>query len=338
MALATRCPSCATVFRISTMQAAAKSGMVRCGACRHVFNSLDALVRVEDLDLQDESLGADHHASRQVQAVRTAESGNIRNSSASIDSEPANLSEPATEAKDVVFEDWPPLEPGHTLHERAPALPSASPIEEPKRDVAAPRLGERRLDLRWPRPGSAGDRIGEPAFMRSGERPPRSRTERTLLSLLSLLAAVGLALQLIYVWRTEVAARWPVVKPWLTSACVPLRCQVDFPARLDEISIESSSLQNAPGTRDAYVFTALLRNRAHVAVRYPALELTLTDTQDQALVRRILRPEDYLSPEPGKRRIADAGSIAPNSELPVRVTFETAGLRAAGYRAAVFYP
>ncbi len=54
MALATRCPACQTVFRIGTAQAAAKGGAVRCGVCRNVFNALDALVRVEDLDVVEE--------------------------------------------------------------------------------------------------------------------------------------------------------------------------------------------------------------------------------------------------------------------------------------------
>ena len=330
MALATRCPSCATVFRISTNQDAAKSGMVRCGACRHVFNSLDALVRVEDLAPEHESFDPGNKVSLEAQAAQVAEPSGIGN-------EPANLPRPAADANAAFFEDWPPLEPGHTLREGPTAPPTAPPTDS-VRNEAAPRLGERRLDLNWPRPSATGEPGGEPAFMRSQERPPRSRIERTLLTLLSLLAAAGLAAQVAYVWRADLAAYWPIAKPWLTAACVPLRCRVDFPARFDEIFIESSSLQNAPGTRDAYVFTALLRNRAHVAVRYPALELTLTDTQDQLLVRRVLRPEDYLAPDLGKRRAADAGSIAPDSELPVRVTFDIVGLRAAGYRAAVFYP
>ena len=40
----TRCPSCATAFRVSAEQLKVKQGRVRCGHCRQVFNALDTLV------------------------------------------------------------------------------------------------------------------------------------------------------------------------------------------------------------------------------------------------------------------------------------------------------
>jgi predicted Zn finger-like uncharacterized protein len=43
----TRCPQCATVFRVSTEQLQARQGKVRCGHCANVFNALDALLDTE---------------------------------------------------------------------------------------------------------------------------------------------------------------------------------------------------------------------------------------------------------------------------------------------------
>jgi predicted Zn finger-like uncharacterized protein len=40
----TRCPKCATAFRISAAQLAARSGQARCGRCGHVFDARIALV------------------------------------------------------------------------------------------------------------------------------------------------------------------------------------------------------------------------------------------------------------------------------------------------------
>ncbi len=40
----TRCPKCATAFRISDAQLAARSGQARCGRCGHVFDARVALV------------------------------------------------------------------------------------------------------------------------------------------------------------------------------------------------------------------------------------------------------------------------------------------------------
>jgi predicted Zn finger-like uncharacterized protein len=39
----TRCPECATAFRISEQQLQARGGRVRCGRCREVFNALTSL-------------------------------------------------------------------------------------------------------------------------------------------------------------------------------------------------------------------------------------------------------------------------------------------------------
>jgi len=43
MALATRCPNCHALFRVAAEQLRTRSGMVRCGACRKVFNAIAGL-------------------------------------------------------------------------------------------------------------------------------------------------------------------------------------------------------------------------------------------------------------------------------------------------------
>lgn len=44
MSLVTRCPACATAFRVQASQLAAHSGTVRCGKCGELFNGVAALV------------------------------------------------------------------------------------------------------------------------------------------------------------------------------------------------------------------------------------------------------------------------------------------------------
>ena len=112
---------------------------------------------------------------------------------------------------------------------------------------------------------------------------------------------------------------------------------VDFPAHPDAISIESASIQASGPNLDVYVLTALLRNRESIDVRFPHLELVLTDVQDRPILRRALRPEDYLA---GRRDTGGApvGAFPAASELPLRVTFELNDLRFAGYRLDRFYP
>lgn len=45
MALATQCPHCQTTFRVANDQLKLRAGLVRCGACREVFNGIEHLVR-----------------------------------------------------------------------------------------------------------------------------------------------------------------------------------------------------------------------------------------------------------------------------------------------------
>ena len=45
MALATRCPYCQTTFRVAHDQLKLRAGLVRCGACKEIFNGIEHLLR-----------------------------------------------------------------------------------------------------------------------------------------------------------------------------------------------------------------------------------------------------------------------------------------------------
>src|ERR1700752_4460178 len=48
MALATRCPNCQVLFRVVADQLKLRGGLVRCGACRHVFDAIGSPTYIED--------------------------------------------------------------------------------------------------------------------------------------------------------------------------------------------------------------------------------------------------------------------------------------------------
>src|SRR5262245_32475663 len=48
MALATRCPNCQVLFRVVADQLKLRGGLVRCGACRHVFDAIGSQTYIED--------------------------------------------------------------------------------------------------------------------------------------------------------------------------------------------------------------------------------------------------------------------------------------------------
>ena len=48
MALATQCPHCQTTFRVAHDQLKLRAGLVRCGACKEIFNGIEHLLRPAD--------------------------------------------------------------------------------------------------------------------------------------------------------------------------------------------------------------------------------------------------------------------------------------------------
>jgi predicted Zn finger-like uncharacterized protein len=237
----TRCPNCATAFRVSDPQLAARSGQVRCGRCGNIFDARAALVP-----------------------------------------------------------------------ERAPAN---GPVPLPA--TATPS-----------RPGEAPR--SRPAFSRESAPPPRWNR---LWAVASVLALVALAGQLAFRFRSEIVLVWPAAKPVLARLCADFGCDVPLPKRAELMSIEASDLQADGANPGVMVLTATLRNRAAFPQQYPSLELTLTDSQDQAVARRVLYARDYLG-----RAANGEAAFSGNSELAVRVFIEATALKPTGYRLYLFYP
>ncbi|HJV92725.1 MAG TPA: DUF3426 domain-containing protein, partial [Azonexus sp.] len=84
--------------------------------------------------------------------------------------------------------------------------------------------------------------------------------------------------------------------------------------------------------RGLFVLNATLHNRANYAQAWPALELTLTDTSDTVVSRRVMNAADYLPPA------ISPEAFPANGEVAVRLWIEARDIGAAGYRLYIFYP
>jgi predicted Zn finger-like uncharacterized protein len=60
MALATRCPHCATTFRVAHDQLKLRAGLVRCGACKQIFNGVENLLGPEVIPVSHPNAAAAH--------------------------------------------------------------------------------------------------------------------------------------------------------------------------------------------------------------------------------------------------------------------------------------
>ncbi|MCK6406625.1 MAG: DUF3426 domain-containing protein [Rhodocyclaceae bacterium] len=150
--------------------------------------------------------------------------------------------------------------------------------------------------------------------------------------LVSVLLIAALAGQAAHHYRAELAVSAPSLRPLLDSMCAALECDIPLPRHAEFVSIEASDLQSDAARGGALVLAATLKNRAPYAQAWPLLEVTLTDVQDNAVLRRVLQAADYL---PAK---ADPTVFPPNAEIAVKLWLETQDVAAAGYRLYVFYP
>ena len=171
-----------------------------------------------------------------------------------------------------------------------------------------------------------------PILYRPDFRPPVAANRRFWIAGTALMLFL-LLIQGITYFRDSLARDVPSMKPFLTTYCNIVGCELKLPRNADAITIESSDLKQFPDRPREILLLALLRNRAEYAQAFPSLELTLTDGTDQPVLKRVFHPADYVEDKTAINR-----GIAPLQEANVRLRLELIDLAAIGYRLFVFYP
>ena len=154
---------------------------------------------------------------------------------------------------------------------------------------------------------------------------------RTALGMAALVLLAVLALQVMVQERDRIASLLPKSKPLLDMVCERLNCEISPLRQIESIAIESSSFSKIRG--DAYHLALVVKNNAPVGLAMPSFELTLTDNQDQAVMRKVLTAAEFG---------AASSVIGANSEwataMDLSVRANGAGERFSGYRILAFYP
>lgn len=306
----TRCPNCQTTFRVTPEQLKARAGKVRCGQCQTVFNALDSLV-------EEVSAPTPRPAAPQASAPPPAPV------TVQLADEPTAAARPAAP---FLVDDSPP--------EVEPALAEPTMVEEVLSESAAQELG-RATGLIMPRETTAipGYSKWAEGVMAAPVTQAPEKTTRWPFVVAALLLALALAAQLVFRFRSEIAITLPSLRPALELLCRAVDAEIPLPRHVELVSIEASDLQSDPTRGNLLVLNATLRNRANYGQAYPSLELSLTDTQDAAIARRIFAPAEYLP-----ARIAAGQPFPASSDVAVRLWIEAREISAAGYRLYVFYP
>lgn len=340
MTLATRCSACGTSFRVVQDQLKVSGGWVRCGRCNEVFNALEGLYEIYtqpgELPMSSPARGAVNGASAPAGAPESPPRGPERattTTGAAPGSTPPPPAEPQSPYSAGAYagsvDEHPPSwrsdgHPSATAGQRTPDELEAYGDERVAHgfdDV------ETRLE---PRPGEEIEPT--PSFMQPDaaveERPRMGPVARALWAAAGVMLTALLVLQLGLAWRDTLAAHSPEFRPALRSLCALAGCEVEPLRRMAALSVEGSNLRQKSGEGN-YELLVNLRNRAALGLMLPAFELTLTDTQGQPLIRRVLTPRDM-----GAR----SDTIAGGGELSLLAALDISDRRIAGYTVEIFYP
>ena len=312
------------MFKVVPDQLRVSDGWVRCGQCNEVF---DANAHLQSAP--SNALNSPAPQSPQNSAGRSA---------------PAPAPAPVVEKDKLIAGDEVPVdEPFLVIN------PQALHIEH--QDIAAPaatlraqraNLGLGDASVRKPKT----DAVSEPApteevgegqpqhsFMRKEQSPsawsrPRMRAG---LAITCLTLIGGFFLQVAVHERDRLAATEPSTRRFLESLCEALKCKIEPLRHIESIAIDSSSFTKQRS--DVYRLSFALKNSSQTAVATPAVELTLTDMQDQPVVRRVFTAADFSK----QTLVMEAGAEL-LATVPVSVKHGTDHEKIAGYRLLSFYP
>jgi predicted Zn finger-like uncharacterized protein len=320
MSLVTRCPACGTMFKVVADQLRVSQGWVRCGSCSDVF---DAGMHFQSVPLpvsDDEAQIAQHAGGVPVVAAF----------------------EPTTAGvADGVIQPTSPLNPASgPAHQTEPVddveRPYAAEINHlVLRDVAAPESQPESADLVAVQPD-----FKDVSFVRMAHKKAVWKTPLVRVSLAVLAGAlvVLLALQWAVQHRDQIAVTEPRMVAALQAVCRPLGCRISPLRRIESLVIDSASFTKVDGRNFRLSF--VLKNTSDTPLEAPLLELTLSDSQDKTVLRRVLSPAQFgfrgdavLAVRSETSGLVNLAVVPDESgENPVSSAV------VAGYRVLVFYP
>jgi predicted Zn finger-like uncharacterized protein len=352
MALATRCPKCQALFRVVADQLKLRGGLVRCGSCRHVFDAIGSLTYVDDNAVLTQPAGSTPASTPTPIPTATAAPSPPPTERPALSEkrlEPSrriDLAGSEAGVPTLILTDLPtPIQEALQSETPVPAAAAEQPPAETAQDEDAERkarrerrrqrkLGEERAraDAAQGTEEDQDDEAMEPEFLQGGQQ---SRGFSIVFGGGSLLLFALMLAQLAVVFRIELSTQFPALRPTLVQLCKPFNCNVGWPTRAELLAVVGTELQAVPGT-DILELTAVIRNRAGFGVALPAIEVTLTDTNNRDVARKVFAPVDYLASSGQSSNRIEEG-LAAGADYEVRIHFEARGLSAAGYRVYPFY-
>ncbi len=334
MALATTCPQCKTSFKVVPDQLKLRKGLVRCGKCQHVFSGIDYISHVTPPVIQAVPPPQPPEVIKASKKLDLASSNDEALNTAFFI--PDTVLAPTTQMMTEAFENRISRDQSRTSKE--PARPPSS-IKLHKDDNAdkSQRSGNAKSSLFAQKEVTNTDEPEAINFFsntddRGGFRGFSNRTDVYLL-LMGIVLSVVLLGQILIGARDSIATKLTGAAPAVEMLSDLFGLKTQAPRQLDSLTIESFELQ-ASAVSGVFAMNALLKNAAPHAVRWPAIELSLTDATGNSLLKKVLLPTDYLyaSVQP------EISGFKASGELALKLAIDIGDTSPNGFSAALFYP
>lgn len=299
----TQCPHCSAKFRVRPEQVRLHAGLVRCGACRGIFDAVEHLIEgtlpsVDPIDNHGEVTPP--QTIIQGMPAMTQEAGP--------DAEP--------ESAKSMWRANDGAESKITQGARGPLTSDGSET-----------VAVRNVDSDEAQQVDASQSV---AISNYRWRPPpqaSSLAMRWVYAVLCIVGVAGLVAQSAYFFRDEIASRVPQLAPSLVTMCSYLDCRLQPPKRGESLGFVGTDLAADPAHKGLLIFTATLRNSGPVAVAYPHLVLSLDGLGGEVVVRRVFTPAEFAPATASLVRGLEAGA-----EIEVKLYLDASQTNVVGFK------
>ena len=361
MSLITRCPKCQTAFSVSADQLRSFEGLVRCGQCQNVFDGythFDSTLPILTEKVVTAPISTPANVVPSGILPPSRSSPEVSFSSQPSFNVPPRFAQPAPSPAPMP----PPIAAPSPAPSPAPQVirsrqtdthihstHTSEPLEafdfrvthdegdnfhSPLNSSLEPTLtilGESRM--RGNMPSDVGREV--PDFMVTGPTP--TGVARVLWQLAAVFALLAISLQAIYLYRNDLAATAPALRPYLERACQVIGCDVQYPKHAERISIQASTLQQEARDQEGsdvsrFKLRFTLQNRFNKPQAWPYLLVLLTDASGTVVVRKAVPPVDYVP-----KQLLDT-PFKSQQEAHFVVDLQVKGLTISGFEIDKFYP
>lgn len=331
MAFVTRCPYCGSVWLLPDRDTAER-GPVKCSACNHSFDATRDLLEVPD-DLFAAQGGAQPLASPNAAPApaaqprpvvpeapenlapepleqRQQEFASLLNSNENTQPQPAaaapSVPSPADSAPSA-------LEEAKEIVPEKEEAESAAPAPEPQREEPKP------TDLSRIVPGNHPSTIAVTAPANEIPAAIIRRTERRSTGWGSLLLCLILVLALLSIaaifFNQTLIQKFPQTQNAFNAVCTKVPCPGFYLADARAFVVTSTQLHKSSESGE-YTLTATIKNTSSIGQAIPNLTLEFLDTNNRSILKRTLKPEEFL--DNAQRNVK---SLAADRQLTVIIGF-----------------